>query len=287
MADRRIGWRPAFQAGATFVRKLLIPSDAGDPSDVANGHLWLQTTAGKLAFRHGGATELVPLASEIAAAGLTQEQIEDLIALLIVDNSDLDWTYDDGTPSLVAVIKAAAIEYANIQNVSAGGLVLGRQSGAGAGPPTELTGANILTILGALDAATLGGDTKATIIADAVATVLGGAGPSYDTLQELKALLDASDAADDTAIATLTTAIGNRTRYYAGAIPNGATPQTVTHGLALANMNDFTHSIRVTATGVSEEYEVTPTDGNAVSVSDESGAAIPAGRRIFIVAGAS
>ena len=50
-------------------------------------------------------------------------------------------------------------------------------------------------------------------IAAAVTSILGGAGPAYDTLQELKALLDASDTADDSAIATLTTAIGNRLRF--------------------------------------------------------------------------
>lgn len=42
--------------------------------------------------------------------------------------------------------------------------------------------------------------------------ILGGAGGAYDTLQELKDLLDSSDAADDSAIATITTALGNRVR---------------------------------------------------------------------------
>lgn len=41
--------------------------------------------------------------------GLTQEQAEDIVALLIDDNSDLDWTYDDVLASLVAVIKAGSV----------------------------------------------------------------------------------------------------------------------------------------------------------------------------------
>jgi len=44
------------------------------------------------------------------------------------------------------------------------------------------------------------------------AEILGGAGAAFDTLQELKGLLDASDSADDTALAALVTADGNRLR---------------------------------------------------------------------------
>jgi hypothetical protein len=56
-----------------------------------------------------------------------------------------------------------------------------------------------------------------TEIADARASlkaeILGGAGPAYDTLEELRALLTASDSDDDAAIAALTTALGNRVRF--------------------------------------------------------------------------
>jgi hypothetical protein len=47
-----------------------------------------------------------------------------------------------------------------------------------------------------------------TAITNAVAAVVGGAGASYDTLVEIQALLEA----DDSAIDTLTTALGNRVR---------------------------------------------------------------------------
>lgn len=49
-------------------------------------------------------------------------------------------------------------------------------------------------------------------IAAARAAILGGAGAAYDTLQELKGLLDADTSADATAIATINTALGNRVR---------------------------------------------------------------------------
>lgn len=51
------------------------------------------------------------------------------------------------------------------------------------------------------------------VVADAVSSILGGATSAYDTLQELKGLLDASDSADDSALAALTTAVGNRLRF--------------------------------------------------------------------------
>lgn len=44
------------------------------------------------------------------------------------------------------------------------------------------------------------------------AEILGGAGAAYDTLAELKALLDTSDAGDDAAIAAINAALGNRLR---------------------------------------------------------------------------
>lgn len=42
--------------------------------------------------------------------------------------------------------------------------------------------------------------------------ILGGAGAAYDTLSELKALLDASDSADDTALSAINTALTHRVR---------------------------------------------------------------------------
>lgn len=56
-------------------------------------------------------------------------------------------------------------------------------------------------------------DTEITDSATATkAELLGGAGAAYDTFQELKGLLDASDSADDAAIAAINTALGNRVR---------------------------------------------------------------------------
>lgn len=134
-----------------------------------------------------------------------------------------------------------------------------------------------------IDADTLGGDSKATIIAAAVASVVGGASEAYNTLLELQALMEA----DDTQTTGMLASINARARYYAEDITSGAPTDTVTHGLALAVAGDFTYRIFVKATGVQEDYDVTPTNGNTVTITDESGGNIPAGRRIIIVAGAS
>lgn len=45
------------------------------------------------------------------------------------------------------------------------------------------------------------------------ADILGGAGPTVDTLKEIADALAASDSGDDSAIAGLTTAVGNRLRF--------------------------------------------------------------------------
>lgn len=77
----------------------LTASSAPDTDDVIPVHV-------------DGALRKVTLADVLALAsggGFTQEEIEDFVALLIDDNSDLDWTYDDGAASLVAAIKAGAV----------------------------------------------------------------------------------------------------------------------------------------------------------------------------------
>ena len=79
------------------------------------------------------------------------------------------------------------------------------------------------------------------------ADILGGAGPTVDTLKEIADLLASSDIEDDNAIAALTTALGNRVRF--------DTAQTLTAGekvqananigsVSLAQFGDPAHSYR-------------------------------------------
>lgn len=72
-----------------------------------------------------------------AANGLTQEQAEDIAAALIDDNSDLDWTYDDPTASLVAVIKAGSVTNAMLADGDLADLAT-RWAAASASGPASL-----------------------------------------------------------------------------------------------------------------------------------------------------
>lgn len=264
-----------FKAGAEVELTLKIPRLAADPGVPVEGEVWSNITDHVIRYYNG--TTTIELGQ-----GVTNEAIMDVIGPFITDSADLDWTYNDAGDVVSAIVKPSSVTYAKMQDVSAAARILGRASGAGAGPVTELTGAQVLTILGALDAATLGGDTKATIIANAVAAVVGGAGAAYDTLIEIQALL----VGDDASIAGLLASVALRARFFAIDLAGGATTENVDHNFALAQRGDFHADVFVKATGVREKYFLNPTSVNRIVVTDETGGNIPAGRRIFVTAGA-
>jgi hypothetical protein len=303
-----------------FDAKLAIPTAAGTPASPSDRMIWVDTTAGKLAVRIAGSTVLVPLASELGGSGLTQEQIEDFMALMIQDNSVLDWTYTDNAGAagaLVATIKPGVISNTEMANM-AESTMKGRAAGAGTGVSQDLSVAQVKTILAlvaadisnfntaaraaitvtdtgtlnltyaagdisgaVLDSPLLGGQTKAQIQSDIIAAISGGASAAYDTLVEIQALLQA----DDTADALIVTAMGIRARFFAAAVPNGAPTANIDHNFNLTNIHDFHARVFVSATGAEEEYEMVGSTANRVILTDETGANIAAGRRIFLTAG--
>lgn len=99
---------------------------------------------------------------------------------------------------------------------------------------------------------TWSGSKTSTSIADARAAVkaeiLGGAGAAFDTLSELKALVDQGDATDQASITALTTAVGNRVRFDA--------PQTLTAGQRTQALSNI---------GAPSTADVGPTDTNFVT----------------------
>lgn len=296
-----------------FDAHVKVPVDQASP---ANRDVWIDSASGKLAFRIAGVTILIPLPSEISGSGLTQEQIEDFIALLIVDNSILDWTYNDATPSLTAVIKAGVVTNTELADVATS-TIKGRVA-AGTGPVTDLSVAQVKTLLAlvstdisdftsaaraaisisdtatldlsyaagvlsgaVLDSPLLGGQTKAQIQADVIAAISNGAAAAYDTLIEIQNLLQT----DDTADALIVSAMAIRARFFAAAVPNGAPTANIDHNLNLTNIHDFTAKVFVSATGAEEEYAMVGSTANRVVLTDETGANIAAGRRIFLTAG--
>lgn len=205
-----------------FDGKLKLPTASGNQSSPADRDFWIDTNSGKLGFRLGGATILVPLASEISSGFGTS------------DTSTVDLTLADGT--LTAAV---------------------------------------------LDSPKLEGNTLAQVQAAIIASITAGASSAYDTLLEIQNLLQA----DDTAMSGLTTAVGVRARFWAGVVPSGSPTANVDHNLNLTNIHDFIARVVVAATGAEEEYDIVGNSANRVVVTDESGASIAAGRRIFLTAG--
>lgn len=77
--------------------------------------------------------------------------------------------------------------------------------------------------------------------------ILGGAGPTVDTLKEIADLLASSDIDDDNAIAALTTALGNRLRFDAAqtlTAPQKVQGNANLGSVSLAQFGDPAHSYR-------------------------------------------
>jgi hypothetical protein len=75
------------------------------------------------------------------------EGAQDAVGGILTDSSEIDFTYDDGTPSITAALKNASIAYARLQNISATQRVLGRNT-AGAGVTEEVTLTQLLDWIG-------------------------------------------------------------------------------------------------------------------------------------------
>lgn len=302
-----------------FDSKLKLPTAAGNQTSPQDRDFWIDTTAGKLAVRIDGATVLVPLASELGGGGgLTQEEIEDFIALMISDNTILDWTYTDNGSSpgtLVATLKPGIVTNTELADMTSA-TFKGRNTGTGA--PQDLTASQVKTLLAlaaadisdfqtaargaisvsdtstldlsyssgvlsgaVLDSPLLGGQTSSQIQAAIISAISAGASAAYDTLIEIQGFLEDNDTAD----AALTAGLAVRARFFAGAVPNGASTAAIDHNLNLTNIHDFTARVFVSATGAEEEYAMVGSTADRVILTDETGANIPSGRRIFLTAG--
>lgn len=90
-------------------------------------------------------------ASQIPAGGgsYTDEQAQDAVGLILADDGDIDFAYDDATPKITAVVKDGAVTFAKMQDIATARL-LGR-TGAGAGEPEEIqVGAGLALSAGSL-----------------------------------------------------------------------------------------------------------------------------------------
>jgi hypothetical protein len=213
-------------------------------------------------------TDSISLA--VTVTQYTDELAQDAVGTILVDSGRIDFTYADGTPSITADIVAASIANSYLAVMAAN--TVKANVTAGSAVPTDVTRDSFWTWLddatgfatsvlaavnaGTVDADTLGGDSKATIISTAVAQIVDSAPTTLDTLNELAAALG-DDAAFST---TVTTALSNRAQAYSANIGDGSTTAiVVTHSLGT---RDIICSVRDAGSpydGVDVEWQATST----------------------------
>ncbi len=133
----------------------------------------------------------------------TDELAQDAAAALFTpDTGDIDFTYNDATPSIGAVVKADAITYAKMQNVSATDRLLGRVTAA-AGDVEEIPISDFVqTMLDDADAAAV----RTTIGAEAT-----GHTHSYQPLDTDLTVIAGLTATTDNVIQSVSSAWASRT----------------------------------------------------------------------------
>ncbi len=312
MATRVVDTDLDFNGVGKIVRALLNPVSA-DPGSPANGEVWYNTADSRLKVKTAAGivslattadivsgavsgtlwdaesvvvavADNTPIPQVLAASTvLGRRATGDITAVtyaqLITDLDILAKSLYDANSVVVAVVDNTPI----VQTLAASTLV-GRRS---TGNVTAVTFAQLLTDLQTLgiDAATLGGSTKAFVIdranhtgfqlaatisdfnaaADARAqakidALVAAAPAALDTLNELATAL----GGDANFATTVNTALAARAKKFAANFGNGVlTSFTVNHALATT---DVTISVRLNSTGAMIDASVTVIDANNVTV---------------------
>lgn len=124
----------------------------------AKGDLLVGTGDNKFDQLAVGANNTIPIADNAAPTGIKwaaptsalligfAESVEDVVGALLFDSADLDFTYDDAGNAETVIIKNDAVTNAKLANMVEA-TIKGRAAGAGAGDPTDLTAAQVATIL--------------------------------------------------------------------------------------------------------------------------------------------
>lgn len=196
------------------------------------------------------ATRLYVNQQVAAAGGLDTEGVQDVISTTVVGTPSISFTYDD---------------------------VAGKHTATVLDSP-KLEGQTLTQVRTGIDAATLGGGTRAQVVAEAIAGVVDTAPATLDTLNELAAALG-----DDANFATtVNTALAARVRTFGATIGDGvATTYTVTHNLATRDVTVAVYDI----SGATPTYEEvwTTTRRTTINTVDLVFAAAPAAGQYRVV----
>lgn len=86
------------------------------------------------------------------AAGYTDEEAQDAVGTILTDSAEIDFTYNDATPSITASIVAASIANSKLA-VMADQTIKGNVSG-GSAVPSDLTATQVRTMINVANGAT-------------------------------------------------------------------------------------------------------------------------------------
>lgn len=245
-----------FGSVGKIIRALMNPV-ASDPSSPVNGELWYNSTGGVFKVRRNGTTDTVAMMSDVTAGGVSASLWDaQSVVIAVTDNTPVA---ESLAASTVLGRRASGnitqITYANLAAdlVTAGinPLLLNGQAGAYYLNRTNHTGSQAASTIS--DFATA---------ADARITAWVGAAPgSLDTLTELAAAL----GGDANFAATVTTALGLRTKKFVGNYGNGTlTDLVVNHALATT---DVITQVRAVTGNAVQNCQIVNTDANNVTVS--------------------
>lgn len=249
--------------GSKLIRAQHNPVTA-DPGSPVDGEIWYRTDTDQFHGRRNGVTVTFATMADVVAGGVSAS-LWDAFSVVTADT--------DNTP--VATTLAAST-------------VLGRRATGGivaisyTNLKTDLALNNVPNTDATQRANHTGTQTASTIsdfntAVDArISTVVAGAPAALDTLDELAAALgdDANFAA------TVTTALGTKSKGFAANCGNGTATQTITHSLGTT---DVEVQVFVIATGETEVCQVTRTDANNVKLDWNSTPASNT-RRVVVVA---
>jgi hypothetical protein len=259
MATRVVDTDLDFSGVGKIIRALLNPVSS-DPGSPANGEVWYNTTASRLKVKTAAGVVSLATTADVTGGAITGS---------LWDAQSVVVAVTDDTP---------------VAQTLAAGTVLGRRN---TGNITAVTYANLLADLETLgiSAEDLGGmeladvldrgnhintQTASTIsdfntavdarVAIGTAALIDSAPGTLDTLNELAAAIG-----DDANFAsTVTTALGLRTKKFAGNYGNGSlTAFTVNHALSTT---DVVVSVFVNSTGEEVDAQVRHTDANNCTV---------------------
>lgn len=246
-----------FGGVARLIRALMNPT-ATDPASPTDGEIWYNSTGGIFKVRRGGVTDTVAMMSDVTAGG---------ISAALWDANSIVKADTDNTPVAMTVAASnvvgrrstgaiAAIPYATLKTdlaITAADVGLGSAWNGDARPRSTHTGTQLSSTISDFNTAV---DARAQAIVD---TLIAGAPGALNTLDELaQAIGDDANFA-----ATITTALGLRTRKFSANLGDGsATTINVPHALGTA---DVTVSFKTISSGLMTNVAWQTVDANNIS----------------------